>query len=979
MTLSDDITGRKEVEQALRDAEEFKSRLIACSQDCIKLLDLEGRLLWMNEGGMQALEICDLGPFVNTSWIEFWEGDHRKSAQAAVQTARNGGTGRFTGYFATTTSKQPRWWDVVVSPIRNADGKPERLLAVSRDVTEHRRNEEALNKAHVQVARSEERWRSVFENSAIGVALTDLNGRFLATNPVYEQMVGYSHEELRTLYFLELTHPDYREANWTMVAELLDGKRQQFQIEKQYRCKDGSLIWVRNNVSLVPGTETTPRFIMALSEDITERKNAEEALRKGEHRKRSLLRINNAIITNLASEALQPALWAALHEYLPFDGAMLTLYHEDRDTLRVAAVETHLSISFLGVGSEMPRNSHHGWVFDNRRPLLRRDLETERLYPIDQRLLEIGLKSFCIVPLIVEGKSIGTLGIGSDKANQYSEADAEFLCEVAGQVALTAANMKSYEEIATLNTKVAHTADQLRTLLEINNAIITNLTEDALLRSISNAVRPLIPFDRCAITLYKPQTDTFRFLAVEGDVRSDYFQVGLEIARSETSAGWVFDHQQTLLRRNLEEEQQFANEKRLCAEGLRSVCAAPLIFSGKSLGTLSVVSKKKGEYSDADAEFLREVANQVALAVENMRSYEEIAALKGRLEKENIYLREEIRTEHNFEEIVGSSPALLEVLRAVEQVAPTDSTVLIYGETGTGKELIARAIHNRSARKDRPLVRVDCSAISAGLVESELFGHVKGAFTGAFERRTGRFELADGGSIFLDEIGELPMETQVKLLRVLQEHEFEPVGSSRSLHVDVRVIAATNRNLHDAVNEGRFRSDLFYRLNVFPLTVPPLRERRADIPQLLTFYMYRFSKKLGKKVDTVSQRTLEMLMNYPWPGNIRELQNVVERAVILSPGPALLLDHELVSGPASGGEGKKLEPRAQEPLPAPAEPSPLPTMQEVERSHILAALQQAGGVIEGPKGAARILNLHPNTLRHRLEKLGIKRPPHRLP
>jgi formate hydrogenlyase transcriptional activator len=264
-------------------------------------------------------------------------------------------------------------------------------------------------------------------------------------------------------------------------------------------------------------------------------------------------------------------------------------------------------------------------------------------------------------------------------------------------------------------------------------------------------------------------------------------------------------------------------------------------------------------------------------------------------------------------------------------------------------------------------------------VESELFGHVKGAFTGAIERRIGRFELANGGTIFLDEIGELPLETQVKLLRVLQEHEFEPVGSSRTQRVDVRVIAATNRNLQEMVEGGRFRSDLFYRLNVFPLKLPPLRERCSDIPQLLAFYLNRFSKKMGKKVDTISQRTMEMLMNYPWPGNIRELQNVVERAVILSPGPALLLDHDLASEPALGREGAELEPPAQEPLPPPGAPWPLPTLQDVERSHILAALQQACGVIEGPKGAARILNLHPNTLRHRMERLGIKRPSHRLP
>src|SRR5271170_2278558 len=280
MAPAEGMTEQRKAELALRAAEEFQRRLIACSQDCIKVLDLEGRLLWMNEGGMQALEICDLGPFVNSSWIQFWEGENAKAAKAAVEAARKGGISRFTGYFATTTTKQPRWWDVVVSPIRNAEGEPERLLAVSRDVTEHKRNEGALREAHLHVARSEERWRSVFENSAIGVALTDLDGRFLATNPVYQKMVGYSEEELRALSFLDITHADYRETNWALAAELLEGKRQQFQIEKQYRRKDGSLVWVSNNVSLVPGTETMPRFIMALSEDITERKRVEEALHK---------------------------------------------------------------------------------------------------------------------------------------------------------------------------------------------------------------------------------------------------------------------------------------------------------------------------------------------------------------------------------------------------------------------------------------------------------------------------------------------------------------------------------------------------------------------------------------------------------------------------------------------------------------------------------------------------------------------------
>jgi len=356
-----------------------------------------------------------------------------------------------------------------------------------------------------------------------------------------------------------------------------------------------------------------------------------------------------------------------------------------------------------------------------------------------------------------------------------------------------------------------------------------------------------------------------------------------------------------------------------------------------------------------------------------MRSYQEIDSLKARLERENVYLREELSTEHNFEEIVGNSPAVLKALDAVDQVAPTDATVLIYGETGTGKELVARAIHNRSLRNGRALVNVNCSAISAGLVESELFGHMKGAFTGALERRVGRFELAHGGTIFLDEIGELSLETQVKLLRVLQEHEFEPVGSSHPLRVDVRVIAATNRSLREAIKAGLFRADLFYRLNVFPIELPPLRERRSDIPQLVAFYVSQFSKRLGKNIDGVSRESMENLMNYPWPGNIRELQNVIERAVILSKDTIVRLDRDLMLAVATTkGMETPGSNTAEQPQADPESPKPLLTLEEADRSHILAALQRSGGVVDGPKGAAKILNVHPNTLRHRMRKLGIK-------
>jgi PAS domain S-box-containing protein len=351
---------------------------------------------------------------------------------------------------------------------------------------------------------------------------------------------------------------------------------------------------------------------------------------------------------------------------------------------------------------------------------------------------------------------------------------------------------------------------------------------------------------------------------------------------------------------------------------------------------------------------------------------------KLRLEAQNTYLQEEIRSEHNFEEIVGNSRALRDVLRNVDQVAPADSTVLILGETGTGKELIARAIHDRSPRKGRPLVKVNCGAISAGLVESELFGHVKGAFTGALTNRDGRFKLADGGTIFLDEIGDLPLDTQVKLLRVLQEQEFEPVGSGETIRVNVRIIAATHRDLATAVQEGKFRSDLFYRLNVLPLHLPRLRDRHGDVPLLTMFFVQRFAKKFGKPVKQVPEESMRRLTGYAWPGNIRELQNVIERAVVLSTGSTLALaaDFALDTRSSRREEAPISKPELdQSPLTSAAtKKDTAASLEEVERQHIEAVLRQTNWMIEGERGAAKLLNLNPSTLRSRMQKLEIKRP-----
>jgi formate hydrogenlyase transcriptional activator len=360
---------------------------------------------------------------------------------------------------------------------------------------------------------------------------------------------------------------------------------------------------------------------------------------------------------------------------------------------------------------------------------------------------------------------------------------------------------------------------------------------------------------------------------------------------------------------------------------------------------------------------------------------------KARLEATNTYLQEEIRNEHNFGEIVGNDPKLRETLRMVEQVAAADSTVLILGETGTGKELIARAIHDRSPRKHRPLVKVNCGAISAGLVESELFGHVKGAFTGAIANRDGRFKLADGGTIFLDEVGELPLDTQVKLLRVLQEQEFEPIGSSRSIKVSVRVVAATNRDLQELVREGKFRADLYYRLNVVPLRVPALRERASDIHLLAMFFVQKFAKKMGKPITQISEEASRGLTNYAWPGNIRELQNVIERAVILSPGKTLVLAEELRAPAGTPGISRREEAQIQRSevggqksevdqslVTSAATGKANGALEDVERRHIKSVLTQTNWMIEGERGAANILKMNPSTLRSRMQKLGVKRP-----
>ena len=552
--------------------------------------------------------------------------------------------------------------------------------------------------------------------------------------------------------------------------------------------------------------------------------------------------------------------------------------------------------------------------------------------------------------------------------------------QVAKQLAVVVDNTVNFEQAQSVQQQLTEQHDRFKLLLDVNNSVVSALDLRELLTVVSASLRRLVAHEFASLSLYDAETHSLQIHALDFPVSKGLLQEGLSVPlegsppeRALTTRKPVFVN-----RYNIE---RYSSDiaRRVLNEGLKSVLCLPLISHGRPLGTLCVGSLKEENFPRRDAELLQHVANQIAIAVENALAFGRVVDRANRLTQEKRYLQDEIRAEHNFEEIVGNSTALLEVLAKVEQVAPTDSTVLIWGETGTGKELIARAVHDRSRRKDRPLVKVNCSAISAGLVESELFGHVKGAFTGALDRRIGRFELANGGTIFLDEIGELPSETQVKLLRVLQEREFEPVGSSRSVRVDVRVIAATNRNLEESVRTGNFRDDLFYRLNVFPLELPPLRDRRSDIPKLAKFFLAHYAKKLGKSIKEISPDTMDRILEYSWPGNVRELQNVIERAVILCRQPILELEPDRAPIASRRVRSSVTETNSQTgTAPSTASPSaPASTLKEIERNHILAVLRQTGGVIEGPKGAARILDLHPNTLRHRINKLGIK-PTHRI-
>ena len=577
-----------------------------------------------------------------------------------------------------------------------------------------------------------------------------------------------------------------------------------------------------------------------------------------------------------------------------------------------------------------------------------------REFPALEELLRAnGVQSFCSLPLFTVQRDLGGLNFGSLQKDAYSAEDLEFMQQVTRQVAVAVDNALNHEAARAYEEQLALERDRLRVLLEINNAVVGCLESKPLFQAISASLRRAFGMDYVSLLIYDAELRALRLQMCDFPGGSGVIRENAVVPLENTVAGQVFNAREGRLL-SLEEAAAGspATGDIMAREGLRSLCCVPLVSRGTAIGTLNLGSRRDNFFTAEDLQFFAQAAGQVAIALDNALSYQRIEELNERLAEEKVYLEDEIRTDRRFEEIVGQSRVLKAVLKQVETVAPTDSTVLIYGETGTGKELLARAIHDLSTRRQGTFVKLNCAAIPTGLLESEMFGHEKGAFTGAIAQRIGRFELAHRGSIFLDEVGEIPLELQTKLLRVLQEREFERLGSSRTIRTDARLVAATNRDLTALVEARQFRADLYYRLNVFPITIPPLRERRDDIPLLVRYFVQQFARRMNKRITSIPAEAMRALASYHWPGNIRELQNFIERAVIVTPGAALHAPVRELKGPKGTGAG-------------------VLTLAAAEREAIERALRESGGRVGGPQGAAARLGMKRTTLQARMRKLAI--------
>jgi formate hydrogenlyase transcriptional activator len=666
----------------------------------------------------------------------------------------------------------------------------------------------------------------------------------------------------------------------------------------------------------------------------------------------TLLEVAGTIASSLDLSELFRQLLDRIQDLGRFDFLALMLHDPIENVMRVSALHVKVPVT-VPITLQLPvAESFDGHVWQNQKRIAISDISTDDRFP---RHLEMirgnGIRTYCSLPVTTARKAFGAFSFGSREPDAYTESELKFMEQLATQIAVAVETTSTHAVAKTYEERLARELQRLRLVHDITNTLVRRLDPEDVFREISKCIAHVMPNDDCRLALYDPAKNQFRLRVRDSAVKQDVQESLVPVEGSPW--GRVLATRNPILVNRLTLH-DYPQGVRLLGEGIKSGCWLPLINRERFLGVLSVCSTREGAFTQDNMALLTEIANQVALAVDNALAFQEIAELKDRLTEEKIYLEEEIRTEHNFEEIVGNSPAIKYVLQQIEIVAKTDSTVMILGETGTGKELIARAIHNLSNRRGRALVKLNCAAIPTGLVESELFGHEKGAFTGAIAQKTGRVELANKGTLFLDEVGDIPRELQPKLLRVLQEQEFERLGSNRTIQVDVRLIVATNRDLEAMVNERTFRQDLYYRLNIFPIHVPALRERPGDIPLLVNFFVNKHSKRIGKHIEKVPAEAMRALSAWHWPGNVRELENIVERALILTQGTTLNV-------PAA-----QLKPRNV----APAVRESTSTFAASEREIILRALRDADGVVAIAAGK---LGIKRTTLNSKMRKLQISR------
>lgn len=673
-------------------------------------------------------------------------------------------------------------------------------------------------------------------------------------------------------------------------------------------------------------------------------------LQPGTHtyRYEALLRMAKAMAVCCNCDAAEHVLTKELHQIARFDYLHLVAFENASQVVSWELL--HVNGRTLDVSDRegFLRDAPTDWVHESQQPFVIADWQQEQRFPKHREFLnQLGIVSTCSFPLARGARRLGVLSLGNMRADVYPEEETRFLQLVADQLALVldaAVNFDSSERLQ----------DRLKLILDLTNQVVSNLELSELLRAISVSVRRVMACDAAAVMLPDAEGKCLRVHALDFPDSKGIFTEAAQVPIEGTMPGDAFQTGKPIVINRLDPETMpIEMYRKAKGEGLNSFCDLPLVSRKRLLGVLAVARRQEDTFDEDQVHFLSQVANQVAIAIENAIVYGEIAELKDKLAQEKLYLEEEIRGEMDFEGIVGQSSGLRHVLSLAETVAPSDSTVLLLGETGTGKELIARAIHDRSRRKDRTLVKLNCAAIPTGLLESELFGHERGAFTGAISQKIGRLELADQGTLFLDEVGDIPGDIQPKLLRALQEREFERLGSTRTKKVDVRLVAATNRDLEKMIENREFRSDLYYRLNVFPIRIPPLRERPEDIPLLVRYFTQKYARRMEKQIESIPAGAMKNLSSWQWPGNIRELENFIERSVILTHGSVLQVPIAELTNHTNA-------------------PSASIASNGGEREKILRILKETKGRVAGVDGAAARMGIKRTTLISRMKKLGIQ-------